>query len=125
MSSLIKKKNNQIALRDLNLEEIKIDYEKIRLFFSNDQENRFELKCLGFVGIKWSGVWDEFIIEKCEIHEVNDFSLECADKIKLQPPSGDPMRNLNNRCVVVITFLDGVQLMIVCNELEYFDDLIE
>lgn len=101
---------------DAAIEGLRIDYDAVWLDVKESSGRGVELRCAGHIGFLIEGYWDETIIQSADVVTDHPFmrrNLESMrERLGAEPPtSGSPARNTGNYETLVVTLIDGVQIL--------------
>jgi hypothetical protein len=113
----------KIRWPDARLKTIDLNYDLISLSISESSGRHATVECLGYIGFKWVGFWDDTITGWAELLASHPFIHECRADISLrfksaEPESGNVIRNTRNFRLLKIVFIDGCELVIVSGDIK-------
>jgi hypothetical protein len=111
-----------VNLTDANLQYVRMDYDQIVVGFGPDggTDRTIEVVATGPVGLQWSGLWDETIVDSASLTSDHEFARQTWAAIVARgqagSDSGSPARNSREWLTLDVTFLDGSHLLVAAAE---------
>jgi hypothetical protein len=108
---------SEVLWPDAEVQSISIDYHDISIQLVESTGRRLVVIGSGYIGYQLTGFWDEVVVERAELSNIDPFLDECLRRHsqahgRHPSPSGDPTRNLGTWKVLIIHFSDGIQLRV-------------
>lgn len=105
-----------ILWADATLDGGSLDYDHLVLTVTESTGRRVTLTCEGYIGLALEGVWDESVVETASLVEAHPFGERCECLVRERhgdtpPDSGSPARNTANFSTLVLTLIDGTDLL--------------
>ena len=104
---------------DAQVESVRIDYDQVKIEVSQG-DSAFEVIANGPIGVQWSGLWDETIVQEASVTSDHEFARQswalAAKRGADTSDSGSPARNRRSWQTLDVTFIDGSHLLIAAAE---------
>jgi hypothetical protein len=97
---------------DATLLRIDARYEECVLHIRQDPGIETVIRCIGYVGLKLVGFWEEIIIKGAVIHGQHEFIEACEQRVRSLPESGVPDRVATGNELLEIIFIDDCRLWV-------------
>ena len=106
---------------DADLEGLTFDYGRVELRIRETTGQRVTIGALGQIGLRICGFWDESIIESGVLVDDHPFADDCRRALVERlgsdlTKSGSPSRNRGKFSTLVISLIDGADLVCVAAE---------
>lgn len=115
-------KINYYNWKDWNLDNIKIDFEKITVKLSDDNDINIQLDVYHYIGLSYLGHWDETVIDDIKVSKTGELIKKSIDEVTKNygknPIKGGGIKNINDDWLQInIKLIDGVVIKFVCREI--------
>jgi hypothetical protein len=101
---------------DAIMERLEAGYDELTLTIKENFGDAKLLRCIGHLGFRMVGFWDELIIESAALHPEHPFTGECEHRVNALPPTGSPGRVAVGNQTLEIVFIDGCRLWICAGQ---------
>lgn len=117
------KQFNKVLWPDASLEAAILSYDEIVIHVLETSGTKRTIRCCGFIGVEYFGIWDEIVIESAQLRETDEFIKRCQESISARigdpaPDSGSIDRNARQPLALTLKMSDGCVLNIALNRLE-------
>jgi hypothetical protein len=108
---------------DAEITGIEVTYDAVVLVVREPTGRQVELRCGGHIGLSIEGFWDEVVVASAEILAAHPFRDICGASLARRlgqdlPPSGSPLRDRQDFSTLVVTLIDGAQILCVASVFE-------
>jgi hypothetical protein len=122
MNSIIDKINNS-GWADWSIDKFEIDYDKVLISLSGEEQNVVTISCKDFIGFSFIGHWDESIIEDIKVEmqgSLVDESLQVVKKLYGETPIiGGGVKKIDDIWHQInIKLIDGNVIKVGCRTIE-------
>lgn len=107
----------QVVWADAEIQRIDMDYDDLSFLVLDGSGRLKRVICEGHLGFELAGFWDEMIVDFAELRESGAFLDRCLANISRRLgqsplPSGNEVRNGRNAMQLVVTLIDGCELIV-------------
>jgi hypothetical protein len=117
----IPKDLTSVLWADAEIDEISIDFDSISIQIKESTGLWTTILCEGYIGYQVIGFWDESVVESGIVTQDHPFIAHCLGSIQNRykrppPPTGNAARDRGKWCALVITLIDGSEIVIACGD---------